>query len=157
MQPRTTYCRIQTFDFYSCTSANVVPTPIDLLGSVMEPFNKRKREWLDLLLQHAVPETLARSCIQDAVDDAQLIAKIKVAVPGEGVEQLVQVLSFPECDKRPWLNMCLLRGMAAKHAKSFVLGIKGGFPEIAAKLRRLIPAERVEAVVKEVRGARKSV
>ena len=57
----------------------------------MEPSNKRKREWMDLLLQHAVPETVARSCIRDAADDAQLIAKIKEAVPGEGAEQLVQV------------------------------------------------------------------
>ena len=57
----------------------------------MESFDKRKREWLDLLLQHAVPETLAQSCIQDVANDTQLIAKIKDAVPGEGAEKLVQV------------------------------------------------------------------
>ena len=36
-----------------------------------------KQEWLDLLLQHAVPKTVVRSCIRDVTDEAQLIAKIK--------------------------------------------------------------------------------
>ena len=70
---------------------------------------------------------------------------------------LVQVLSFPERHKRPWLNVFLRYGLAPKHAKAFVLGIKGGFPELAAKLRRLIPPERVESVLEEVRGVRVSV
>ena len=117
----------------------------------MEAFDERKRKWLDLLLQHMVPETVARSCIRDVADDAQLIDKIKEAVPGEGAQQLVQVLSFPEGYKRPWLNIFLLHGLAAKHARAFVMGIKVGLPELEAKLRRLIPGERAEPVIEEVR------
>ena len=112
---------------------------------------ERKRHWLDLCLQHAVSEDVARSCIRDATHDAQLIAKIKEAVPGEGAEKVVQVLSFPEKDKRPWLSVLLRHGVPAKHAKVFVGGIKEGLPQLEAKLRRLIPArERAEALIKEV-------
>ena len=51
-----------------------------------------KQHWLDLLLQHAVPETVARSCIRDVADEAQLVAKIK-ALESPGVERLLQVFS----------------------------------------------------------------
>ena len=118
----------------------------------MEPFDTRERCWLDLLLQHAVPETVARSCIQDAADDAQLIAKIKaLASPGEGVERLVQVLSFREAYKRPWLNIFLLHGVPAKHAIAVVDDTTGGLPELNATLRRMVPGGGVEPVIKEVR------
>ena len=86
-----------------------------------------KQEWLDLLLQHAVPETVARSCIRDVTDEAQLIAKIKaLESPGEGVERLLQVLSFPVRDKRPWLNVLLSHGFPAEPSKAFLLGIPNG-------------------------------
>ena len=86
-----------------------------------------KQEWLDLLLQHAVPETVARSCIRDVTDEAQLIANIKaLESPGEGVERLLQVLSFPVRDKRPWLNVLLSHGFPAEPSKAFLLGIPNG-------------------------------
>ena len=117
----------------------------------MEPFDTRERCWLDLLLQHAVPETVARSCIQDAADDAQLIAKIKaLASPGEGVERLVQVLSFREAYKRPWLNILLLHGVPAKFAIPFVEDTFGGLPQLEANLRRIVSARLAEPVIKEV-------
>ena len=113
---------------------------------------ERKRHWLDLCLQHAVSEDVARSCIRDATHDAQLIAKIKEAVPGEGAEKVVQVLSFPGKYKRPWLSFFLRYGLPAEHARDFVGGIKSGLPQLEAKLRLLIPGERGETLIKEVRA-----
>ena len=115
----------------------------------MNSFEERKRNWLDLLLQHAVPETVARSCIQDVADDAQLIDKIKDAVPDKGAGQLVQVLSFPEDYKRPWLNVFLKHGLPVEHARGFVLGIER-FTELEAKIRRLAPGERGKRLIEEV-------
>ena len=117
----------------------------------MEPSDERKRHWLDLFLQHGVSENVARSCIQDVADDAQLIAKINETVPGEGAEKVVQVLSFPGKYKRPWLSMFLRYKLPAEHARAFVGGITRGLPELEAKLRRLIPGERGEALINEVR------
>ena len=121
------------------------------LDSGMEPSDERKRHWLDLFLQHGVSENVARSCIQDVADDAQLIAKINETVPGEGAEKVVQVLSFPGKYKRPWLSMFLRYKLPAEHARAFVGGITRGLPELEAKLRRLIPGERGEALINEVR------
>ena len=94
-----------------------------------------KHTWLDLLLQHAVSETVARSCIRDAADEAQLIAKIKaLKLPGVGAvkkELLLQVLSFPVMPyKRLWLNVFLSHGLPADPSKTFLLGIKGGLPDL---------------------------
>ena len=117
----------------------------------MEPSDERKRHWLDLFLQHGVSENVARSCIQDVADDAQLIAKINETVPREGAEKVVQVLSFPGKYKRPWLSMFLRYKLPAEHARAFVGGITRGLPELEAKLRRLIPGERGESLINEVR------
>ena len=118
----------------------------------MEPSDERKRHWLDLFLQHEVSENVARSCIRDVADDAQLIAKIKETVPGEGAEKVVQVLSFPGKDKRPWLSFFLRYGLPSEHARDFVGRIKGGLPQLEAKLRLLVPSrERGEGLIKEVR------
>ena len=117
----------------------------------MESSDERKRHWLDLFLQHAVSENVARSFIRDVTDDSQLIAKIKEALTGEGAEKVVQVLSFPEKHKRPWLSVFLRYGLPAEHARAFVGGITRGLPELEAKLRRLIPGERGEALINEVR------
>ena len=114
--------------------------------------NRRKQNWLDLLLQHAVPEAVARSCIRDVADDVQLIRKIKQLLPpSAATERLMQILSFPEEYKRPWLNVFLRHG--SSNAKAFVSGIKGGIPELEDKLRHLpIPRDRVEALLAEVRA-----
>ena len=122
-----------------------------LLDSGMEPLDELR--WLDLFLQHAVSENMARSYIRDVADDAQLIAKINETVPGEGAEKVVQVLSFPGKYKRPWLSMFLRYKLPAEHARAFVGGITRGLPELEAKLRRLIPGERGETLIKEVRAS----
>ena len=120
----------------------------------MESLDERKRHWLDLFLQHAVPEDVARSYIWDVTDDAQLIAKIKETVPGEGAEKVVQVLSFPEKYKRPWLSFFLRYGLSAEHARAFVGGIKRGLPQLEDKLRLLVPVRsRGESLIKEVRAS----
>ena len=122
-----------------------------MLDSGMESSDERKRHWLDLFLQHAVSENVARSFIRDVTDDSQLIAKIKEALTGEGAEKVVQVLSFPEKYKRPWLSVFLRYGLPAEHARGFVGGITRGLPQLEAKLRRLIPVrKRGEALIKEV-------
>ena len=120
----------------------------------MESSDERKRHWLDLFLQHAVSENVARSFIRDVTDDSQLIAKIKEALTGEGAEKVVQVLSFPEKYKRPWLSFFLRYGLSlsAEHARAFVGGIESGLPQLEAKLRLLIPGERGETLIKEVRA-----
>ena len=111
-----------------------------------------QQHWFNLLLQHAVPETVARRCIGDVADDAQLIAKIEaLASPGEGVERLVHVLSFRETYKRPWLNIFLLHGVPAQDAIPVVEDTTGGLPELNATLRRMVPGGGVEPVIKEVR------
>ena len=109
----------------------------------------RKRDWLDLLLQHAVAEADARSCIRDVADDMQLIGKIKELLPpSEATERLMHILSFPMEYKRPWLNVLLRHGLSAEQAKTFVSGIHGGIPELEHKLRDLpIPRDRVLAQV----------
>ena len=116
----------------------------------MAHLNKRKRAWLDLFLQHAVPESVARSCIRDVADDAQLIAKIKEAVPGKGAENVVQILSCPERWKWPWLSVLLRYRLAAEHARHFVKSIKGGLPELGVKLQRLIPGEKGRFLTSQV-------
>ena len=111
----------------------------------------RKQNWLDLLLQHAVPEAVARSCIRDAADDTQLVCKIKEELAsGEATERLVHILSFAEKFKRPWLNVFLRHGLPAELAKSFVSGIAGGIPELEAKVRHLVNGDRAEALLAEV-------
>ena len=109
-----------------------------------------EQKWLDLLLQHEVPEAVARSCIRDVADDAQLIAKIKEVAPGEGVENVVQILSFPEKCKRPWLSVFLRHRLVAEHAIDFLGRIEGGLPELGVKLQRLIPGEKGRFLTSQV-------
>ena len=114
-----------------------------------------KQEWLDLLLQHAVPETVARSCIRDVTDEAQLIAKIKaLESPGEGVERLLQVLSFPVRAKRPWLNVFLSHGFPAEQSKAFLLLVvrnKGDLLYLEQTLRKHRP-DLAETLTSKVCG-----
>ena len=115
-----------------------------------------KQTWLDLLLQHMVSETVARSCIRDVADEAQLIAKIKaLEFPVEEAvkkERLLQVLSFPGMPyKQPWLNVFLSHGLPADVSKTFLLGIKGGLPDLVQTLRGLpIPQNLAESLIAKV-------
>ena len=114
-----------------------------------------KRDWLDLLLQHAVPEAVAQRCVRDAANDAQLIAKIKaLASPGEGVERLLQVLSFPCMRyKRLWFNALLCHGLPADVSKAFLLDFYGGLPELEQILRGdpRIPKALADPLIAKVR------
>ena len=84
--PTTYHTKYPAFEYYKY----IAPY---LLYSGMESLDERKRHWLDLFLQHEVSEDVARSCIRDVADDAQLIAKIKETVPDKA-DRLVEKVSF---------------------------------------------------------------
>ena len=113
---------------------------------------ERKQHWIDLLLQHAVSETVARSCIRDVADQAQLIAKVKALESSdEGVERLLQVLSFPLQYKRLWLNVFLSHGLSADFSKAFLSDIKGGLPDLEKAVPQLpIPGDLAKTLIAKV-------
>ena len=113
---------------------------------------KNKQDWLDLLLQHGVPETMARSCIRDVTDEEQIIAKIKaLESPGEG---LLEVLSFPTMwYKRSWLNVFISHGLPAELSKVFLSSINGGLLDLEQTLRGFpIPQDLAEDLISKVCG-----
>ena len=91
----------------------------------MAGHGNQKQHWLDLLLHHAVPESTARSCIADAVDEPQLIAKLKaLEPPPKDVGRLFQLLSFPGLPhERTLLNVFLSHGLPAEQYKAFAFSI----------------------------------
>ena len=95
-----------------------------------------RQHWFDLLLQYAVPETVARSCVRDATDEAQLIANIHShKLSGNSVERLLLLLSFP--GKRAWLNVLLRHGLPAEQSKAVVSSIEGDVQSLEQTLREL--------------------
>ena len=111
-----------------------------------------KKNCLDLLLQHSIPEALARSCIENAATEAELISNLKALNLSQDTQRLVQVLSFQDLPyKQAWLNVFLSHGLEPEASKEFLLKIKGGFPELTQTLRGLpIPQDMAESLISQV-------
>ena len=115
----------------------------------------QKQHWLDLLLHHAVPESTARSCIADAADEPQLIAKLKaLEPPPKDVGRLFQLLSFPGLPhERTLLNVFLSHGLPAELYKAFAFSIMQGVRDLEATLRGLpIPRHLIDILQAKVGG-----
>ena len=116
---------------------------------------------LEILLQHDLPENLARSLIKDAADVGQLINTIQTVIPG--ANDLLRALGelkndeFSEEDrlltvpkhKLPWFQVLLKHGVPKDTAAAFIRDIVGGVTELADKLRDEMPDD-ADALLKKV-------
>ena len=116
---------------------------------------------LNILLQHGLPESLARSLIKDAADVGQLIHTIQAANPN--AKSLLRALEelkndeFPKEDrllhvpkhKFLWFQVLLKHGVPKGTAAAFVRDIVGGVPELTEKLHDAMPGD-ADALLKQV-------
>ena len=120
----------------------------------MQATREIKRSWFDLLLQHAVPEDVARFCIRDAANEAQLTAKIEALVPSAKSAKLLLVLSsFPGLQhKQQWLRVFMRYGLPTADSITFLRNIEGGASEIERGLHSLhkFPRNLAKTLVAEV-------
>ena len=120
------------------------------------------RRCLEILLQHGLPENLARSLVKDAADVGQLINTIQKAIPN--AKDLLRALAglkndeFSQEDrlvpkhKLPWLNVLLQHGLPKHIAAPFIRDIVGGVPELAEKLHEAMPGDADVLLKKVVSG-----
>ena len=116
---------------------------------------------LEILLQHDLPEDLARSLVKDAADVDQLINTIQTVIPG--AKDLLRALGELKTDefskedrllavpkhKLPWFQVLLKHGVPQDIAATFVRDIVGGMAELADKLHDAMP-EDADALLKQV-------
>ena len=118
---------------------------------------------LKILLQHDLPEDLARSLVKDAANVGQLINTIQAANPDakglllvRALEELKndefsqedQLLPVPK-HKLPWLQVLLKHGVPKGTAAAFIRDIVGGVVELADKLHEAMP-EDADVLLKKV-------
>ena len=115
---------------------------------------------LEILLQHGVPENLARSLVTDVADVGQLINTIQTEIPDakDLLRDLAELKNdeFSEQDvlrvpkhKLPWLQVLLKHGLPRDIAAPFIRDIVGGVAELAENLREAMP-EDADALLKKV-------
>ena len=106
---------------------------------------------LEILLQHDLPEDLARSLVEDAADVGHLIDTIQTVAPG--AKDLLRALADPLLavpkHKRPWFQVMLKHGVPKDTAAAFIRDIVGGVPELADKLHEAMP-EDANVLLKKV-------
>ena len=106
---------------------------------------------LEILLQHDLPEDLARSLVEDAADVGHLIDTIQTVAPG--AKDLLRALADPLLavpkHKRPWFQVMLKHGVPKDTAAAFIRDIVGGVAELADKLRDEMPDD-ADALLKKV-------
>ena len=117
---------------------------------------------LEILLQHNLPEDLARSLVKDAADVVQLINTIQTEIPG--ANDLLCALGelkndeFSQEDrlvpkhKLPWLHVLLQHGLPKHIAAPFIRDIVGGVPELAEKLHEAMSGDADVLLKKVVSG-----
>ena len=116
---------------------------------------------VEILLQHDLPESLARSLVKDAADVGQLIHTIQTVNPNatsllRALEELKndesskedRLLPVPK-HKLPWLQVLLKHGVPKDLAAALIQDIVGGVVELADKLREAMP-EDADALLKKV-------
>ena len=105
---------------------------------------------LEILLQHDLPEDLARSLVKDAADVGQLINTIQTVIPGADdlLRALGELLTVPK-HKLPWFQVLLKHGVPNYIAAAFIRDIVGGMAELADKLHDAMP-EDADALLKQV-------
>ena len=116
---------------------------------------------LEILLQHDLSESLARSLVKDAADVGQLIHTIQSVIPNaEGLLRAIEELKNDESSKEdrllsvpkhklPWLQVLLKHGVPKDMAAAFIRDIVGGVPELADKLHEAMP-EDADVLLKQV-------
>ena len=121
------------------------------------------RRCLEILLQHGLPENLARSLVKDAADVGQLINTIQTEFPDakDLLRDLAELKNdeFSEEDvlrvpkhKLPWLQVLLKHGLPRDIAAPFIRDIVGGVPELAEKLHEAMPGDADVLLKKVVSG-----
>ena len=116
---------------------------------------------LEILLQHNLPEDLARSLVKDAGDVVQLIKTIQTEIPGandllcalgelknDEFSEEDRLLPVPK-HKLPWFQVLRKHGVPQDIAAAFVHDIVGGMAELADKLHDAMP-EDADALLKQV-------
>ena len=116
---------------------------------------------LEILLQHDLPENLARFLVEDAADVDHLINTIQEVAPGK--KDLLRALTELKNDefskedpllavpkhKLPWLQVLLKHGVPKDLAAALIQDIVGGVVELADKLREAMP-EDADTLLKKV-------
>ena len=108
---------------------------------------------VEILIQHDLPESLARSLVKDAAGVGQLIHTIQAVNPNatsllRALEELKndesskedRLLPVPK-HKLPWLQVLLKHGVPKDTAAAFIRDIVGGVPELADKLHEAMPED----------------
>lgn len=122
---------------------------------------------LEIMLQHGLPEGLARTLVQGAGGDVgRLIDTIRTAIPSakdllKALEEPMDAVldprrgAAPTADaalgsRLPWLRVLLQYGIPEDLARKFLQSIAGGVNELGDKLRKFMPGD-ADAIIEKVR------
>ena len=137
---------------HSCLTKSLIQDDATASSQTVMPQNMEDLgRCLKILLQHDLPEDLARSLVEDAADVGHLIDTIQTVAPG--AKDLLRALADPLLavpkHKRPWFQVMLKHGVPKDTAAAFIRNIVGGVAELADKLRDEMPDD-ADALLKKV-------